>query len=139
MCYVGKATKIFIFIVAALVVTGLFLGFGLFRSALHKSHKCSGDSCNDQASPAVFPNPTSTPSTPTSASTLTPTPNPSSNPYPPPPAPNPGSLTPPPPPEVMPPPPPPVVVTAAPPPNFAPPSPVVTPGPVQSSVALTGS
>ncbi|XP_058217540.1 uncharacterized protein Os04g0629400-like [Rhododendron vialii] len=139
MCYVGKATKIFIFIVAALVVTGLVLGFGLFRSALHKSHKCSGDSCNDQASPAVFPNPT-TPSTPTSASTLTPTPNPSSNPYPPPPAPNPGSTPtpPPPPPEVMPPPPQPVVVAAAPPPNFGPPSPVVTPGPVQSSVALTG-
>ncbi|KAH7861805.1 hypothetical protein Vadar_031052 [Vaccinium darrowii] len=132
MCYVGKATKIFIFIVAALVVTGLVLGFGLFQSAIHKSHKCSGDSCNQ--SPVVLPNPT-TPSAPTSA-TLTPNPNPSSNPYPPPPTPpnpDPGSTATP-PPLVFPPPPPPVVVTAAPPPNFSPPSPVVTPGPAQAQL-----
>ncbi|KAJ0961037.1 hypothetical protein J5N97_001010 [Dioscorea zingiberensis] len=36
-CYVGKATKIFFFIVVVLVVTGLVLGFGILcRGATHK-------------------------------------------------------------------------------------------------------
>ncbi|XP_057461858.1 leucine-rich repeat extensin-like protein 3 [Actinidia eriantha] len=119
MCYVGKATKIFIFIVTVVVVTGLVFGFGVLRHGIHKSHKCSGDvSCN-QSPVVVFPNP--------SPSTLTPT---TINPYSPPPPP---SI--PPPPDTgstpTPTPPPPVVVTAAPPPSFTPPTPVGTPGPVQ--------
>ncbi|KAB2035682.1 hypothetical protein ES319_D04G170100v1 [Gossypium barbadense] len=62
MCYVGKATKIFIFIVTALVVLGLVLGFGLLRHHKSHSHKCSGgDSC---PSPNFFPNPISTPNSP---------------------------------------------------------------------------
>ncbi|CAK9135269.1 unnamed protein product [Ilex paraguariensis] len=134
MCYVGKATKIFIFIITVLVVTGLVLGFGLLRHAVQKSHKCSGDSCRDSS--RVFPdpnpvNPFSNPSpNPSSSPSLSPPPpppppppnsNPSSNPSPPLP------LPPPPPSPPLPPPPPPVVATA-PLPLISPPSPVlVTP------------
>ncbi|XP_057473971.1 uncharacterized protein Os04g0629400-like [Actinidia eriantha] len=108
MCYVGKATKIFIFIITALVVTGLVLGFGLLRKG--KAHKCPGDSCHQP--PVVFPNPspstipttTTTPSSPSSSSI----PNPM---------------------------PPPVEITVAPPPpNSAPPSSVVTPSPEQAQL-----
>ncbi|XAR68076.1 hypothetical protein NMG60_11003077 [Bertholletia excelsa] len=59
MCYVGKATKIFIFVVTVLVATGLVLGFGLLRYHTHQTHKCSADSC-PQSSP-VFPNPIAPP------------------------------------------------------------------------------
>ncbi|GFY99133.1 hypothetical protein Acr_13g0005340 [Actinidia rufa] len=136
MCYVGKATKIFIFIITALVVTGLVLGFGILRNGLHKAHKCSGDSCHQAQ--AVFPNPTpnnnTTPPAPNSSSILNPPPPP------PPPveitvAPPPVAITVAPPPPVavtVEPPPPPVAITVAPPPNFAPPSPVVTPSPEQA-------
>ncbi|XP_052177617.1 leucine-rich repeat extensin-like protein 3 [Diospyros lotus] len=119
MCYVGKATKIFIFIVTVLVVTGLVLGFGILRRRSHKNHDCSGDSCLE--SPEVFP----------AAPTLTPNPNPNPNPIPNPPPPpyppipNPGSFP-------LPPPPPAVVGSTAQPPSFAPPNPVVTPGPMQA-------
>ncbi|XVF66954.1 hypothetical protein PTKIN_Ptkin10aG0081300 [Pterospermum kingtungense] len=132
MCYVGKATKIFIFIVTVLVVSGLILGFGLFRHGLHKSHKCSGDSCS------VFPNPMTPP--PSSSSYLpspaigsnqptTPTSNPSPNPPPsstptpnPPPSPptgDPTPTTPPPPPNTNPNPPPQFPPPAAPPPPIS--------------------
>ncbi|KAG6589183.1 hypothetical protein SDJN03_17748, partial [Cucurbita argyrosperma subsp. sororia] len=60
MCYVGKATKIFIFIVTVLVVLGLVLAFGVFRHSLQKPHKCLGDSCFSP--PTAFPNPNSVPS-----------------------------------------------------------------------------
>ncbi|KAF5947368.1 hypothetical protein HYC85_013325 [Camellia sinensis] len=77
MCYVGKSTKIFIFIITVLVVTGLLLGFGLLRRAIHtKSHKCSGDSCHQSSKP-VFPNPNPSPST-----TITAIPTPPSTPNP---------------------------------------------------------
>ncbi|KAK9133587.1 hypothetical protein Scep_013115 [Stephania cephalantha] len=46
MCYVGKATKIFIFIVTVLVVVGLVVGFGLIRHH-NKAHKCSGAGAGD--------------------------------------------------------------------------------------------
>ncbi|XP_015081528.1 proline-rich receptor-like protein kinase PERK2 [Solanum pennellii] len=143
MCYVGKATKIFIFIVTVLVVTGLILGFGLLRHHNQKGeNKCSGDSCdqNQYQSPIVYPppttsnNPISTPSQPN-------TPNPNLPQPPPPPSPdNPTpetpNLTPPPPPDTVvstPPPLPPPAVSLTPPPTLSPPSPVtVSPGPVQS-------
>ncbi|KAL7219007.1 hypothetical protein ACSBR2_012138 [Camellia fascicularis] len=114
MCYVGKATKIFIFIVTVLVVTGLLLGFGLLRHGIGNSHKCSGDpSSSCHQSQMSFPSPN---------------PNPNPNP-------NPSSMFNQPP---LPPPPPAVVETAAPSPTFSPPSPFVslspfvTPSPVQS-------
>ncbi|CAN6890917.1 unnamed protein product [Brassica oleracea var. botrytis] len=43
LCYVGKATKIFIFIVTVVVVIGLVVGFGIHR---RNSHHCSGDYCS---------------------------------------------------------------------------------------------
>nr|GEZ06951.1 proline-rich receptor-like protein kinase PERK2 [Tanacetum cinerariifolium] len=48
MCYVGKATKIFIFIISVIAITGLVVGFGFIRHNTHpsKSHQCSsGDDC----------------------------------------------------------------------------------------------
>ncbi|KAL0405564.1 UNVERIFIED_CONTAM: hypothetical protein Slati_3870300 [Sesamum latifolium] len=91
MCYVGKATKIFIFIVTALVVTGLVLGFGLLRHH-GKSHKCSPDSC-PEATPVIYPTPNPDP-----ASSFTPNPstnpNPAPSPPPPPPADNSGPSVP---------------------------------------------
>ncbi|KAJ6683513.1 hypothetical protein OIU85_007224 [Salix viminalis] len=70
MCYIGKATKIFIFIVTVLVILGFVLGFGLLRHRLHKSHKCS-DGDDDCHSPQLsFPDPTTSgPSGPTPPST----------------------------------------------------------------------
>ncbi|KAJ9550188.1 hypothetical protein OSB04_014233 [Centaurea solstitialis] len=154
MCYVGKATKIFIFIITVLVVTGLIVGIGVLRRTIHpKSHKCSGDSCYQSD---FFPPPplpefpiSSNPSDPTSNPSPFPPPPPppessgsSSNLSPPPPAaaaaaaaspPPSGSSSdrtpPPPPPAVVvstgsPPPPAPPVVVAAPPPALNPPSPV---------------
>ncbi|KAJ4976272.1 hypothetical protein NE237_001378 [Protea cynaroides] len=50
---------IFIFIISALVVVGLILGFGLFRHGLQKNHKCSGDSCHSPEDQPVFSNPCS--------------------------------------------------------------------------------
>ncbi|GLT58633.1 hypothetical protein SLA2020_315070 [Shorea laevis] len=156
MCYVGKATKIFIFIVTVLVVLGLVLGFGLLRHGLQKTHKCSGDSCFSPSSPIVIPNPTSSssppgsnppsfgstqPSPPTSNPSPNPPtsnppppsippptlPSPTENPSPPPPITNPN-----PPPQFSTPPPPPSTATLAAPP-FNPPNPaLVTPGPVNS-------
>ena len=142
MCYVGKATKIFIFIVTVLVVLGLVLGFGLLRHGLQKTHKCFGDSCQSSSSfysppaPVVF-SPGFGPSNPNP----NPSPDPSSNqPSPPNPNPNP-SLSPPPPnfnpilsppptnPNQSPPPPPTMVV----PPPMNQPSPVpITPGPAHA-------
>ncbi|KAL6213489.1 hypothetical protein ACLB2K_012936 [Fragaria x ananassa] len=59
MCYVGKATKIFIFVVTILVRVGIVLGFGILSHNLRdKSHKCSDNSCG--SSPLQFPSPTST-------------------------------------------------------------------------------
>ncbi|KAG8386987.1 hypothetical protein BUALT_Bualt03G0205700 [Buddleja alternifolia] len=111
MCYVGKATKIFIFLVTVMVVMsiGLLLGyFNLLRghsSAYGGSHKCSHDLC-PQATPIVFP---------------TPTPN----------------LSPMPPPTLSSPPPPQQLTSSlppSPPPTLSPPTPVmVTPGPVNNS------
>ncbi|XP_057796611.1 leucine-rich repeat extensin-like protein 1 [Salvia miltiorrhiza] len=155
MCYVGKATKIFVFIVAILVITGLVLGFTLLRhhGIRKKSHDCYSDSCAETA-PIVFPAPDSNPS---SAA-----PNPSGNSNPPPPpqsessgstvpdsppppsdnsspsvpdlSPPPPALTSPPPPMPTVYPPPPAVVSAAPPPAFSPPNPVpAAPGPVNNS------
>ena len=40
MYYGGKATKIFIFIVTVLAVTGLVIDFGLLRHSIQKTHKC---------------------------------------------------------------------------------------------------
>ncbi|CAA3027581.1 leucine-rich repeat extensin 3 [Olea europaea subsp. europaea] len=135
MCYVGKATKIFIFLVAVVVVTGLVLGFGLFKHALHhKTHKCTDESCQQSTTPVIFPSPPTQPHgdnpSPNGPNPISPpprdspsenVPNPSVSPPPP------LSLPPPPPPaESLPPPPPPSVV---PPPAVSPPSPV-SPGPV---------
>uniref|UniRef100_A0A6V7QVK9 Uncharacterized protein n=1 Tax=Ananas comosus var. bracteatus TaxID=296719 RepID=A0A6V7QVK9_ANACO len=46
MCYVGKATKIFFFVVGVLAVGGLVLGFGLARhSWAHKARPCQSPNC----------------------------------------------------------------------------------------------
>ncbi|TMX04613.1 hypothetical protein EJD97_006722 [Solanum chilense] len=150
MCYVGKATKIFIFIVTVLVVTGLILGFGLLRHHNQKGeNKCSGDSCdqNQYQSPIVYPPPTtsnnpisplpiSTPSQPNTPNPNLPQPPPPPPPSPDNPTPETPNLTPPPPPDTVvstPPPLPPPAVSLTPPPTLSPPSPVtVSPGPVQS-------
>ncbi|KAK8613406.1 hypothetical protein V6N13_101168 [Hibiscus sabdariffa] len=118
MCYVGKATKIFIFIATVLVVSGLVLGFGLLRHGLQKSHshKCDGDSCRPP--PNVFPNPISTTNTPPFSS-----PSSSYNP----PSPAIDSNSPPSPPAVhdpTPTPPPPITDPNLPPPQLPPPPPV---------------
>ncbi|KAI4384984.1 hypothetical protein MLD38_003061 [Melastoma candidum] len=65
LCYVGKATKIFIFIVTAVVVLALVLGFGPLRHSLshhrqHSSPKCSSSSsgeCDSVPSPAIVVSP----------------------------------------------------------------------------------
>lgn len=144
MCYVGKATKIFIFIVTVLVVLGLVLGFGFMRHGLQKSHKCSGNSCFSP--PAVFPNPNSaTPggAAPISASNQPQNPPnpPYSNPNPPPqnpiPAfPPPSDATPasPPPPDDIPTsPPPPVAIPTYPPPPDTIPNPLPPPPPTSQT------
>nr|GME05733.1 leucine-rich repeat extensin-like protein 3 [Ipomoea batatas] len=148
----GKATKIFIFIVTVLVVTGLVLGFGLLRHRTHKetNKSCYGDSCNPitsnpdpQASPIVIPNPSPNPppitASPSSSNPITqlPPPPPSSD--------NPNSAPPPPPlppqlPDTQPPPPqpqdtqpPPPPAVSAPPPTLSPPgAALVASGPVHS-------
>ncbi|XP_039002741.1 sulfated surface glycoprotein 185-like [Hibiscus syriacus] len=143
MCYVGKATKIFIFIVTVLVVSGLVLGFGLFRHGHRKSlsHKCDGDSCGPP--PNVFPN---APPFSSSSSYSPPSPaagsnQPSPDPPPSPPAVEDPTPTPPPPitdpnpppPQLPPaaPPPPPVSSTVLPVPPYNQPTPVlVAQGPV---------
>ncbi|ESR60704.1 proline-rich family protein [Citrus sinensis] len=141
MCYVGKATKIFIFIVTVLVVLGLVLGFGLLRRSIQKSHECSGDSCHSPSPPMLYPNPIPNPNSPSSNTSPTPpspgigsttppgpqSPNPSSNP----PAPL-TSIAPPPPPMLTSPPPPSqqqVITTAAPPPGSPSNLVLVSPGP----------
>ncbi|KVI04160.1 hypothetical protein Ccrd_017532 [Cynara cardunculus var. scolymus] len=156
MCYVGKATKIFIFIITVLVITGLVIGFSVIRRTIHpKSHKCSGESCFQSEfyppPPPPLEMPISSAPDPNASNPSDPTSNPSSFPPPPPPSssssgsssnlstpppaaslPSPpsGSSTnqaPPPPPSVVTTPPPPVVIPAVP-PAFNPPSPVpVTP------------
>ncbi|KAJ4980990.1 hypothetical protein NE237_031827 [Protea cynaroides] len=55
MCYVGKATKIFIVIIAMLLGIGFILGFGLFRHGFQKNQKCSNNSCNSPS--PVFSSP----------------------------------------------------------------------------------
>ncbi|XP_047339841.1 pollen-specific leucine-rich repeat extensin-like protein 3 [Impatiens glandulifera] len=100
MCYVGKATKIFIFIVTVLLVTGLVLGFGILR---HHHYKHGSNSM-------VFPNPTAS----------SPPPNPITPPHPPLESPTTPVQD-----ISSPPPPPPTVPVEAPPPTFSPPSPVV--------------
>ncbi|KAF5458378.1 hypothetical protein F2P56_022410 [Juglans regia] len=133
MCYVGKATKIFIFVVTVLVVLGLVLGFGLLRHPLQKTHKCSGDSCRSvSSSPIPIPNPIYGPPSPPISN---PSPDPSSSSQPSPPNPNPS----PPPPDYNPPPsppsPPPPTLAA---PPFNQPSPaLVTPGPVNATQSQT--
>ncbi|XP_021774091.1 proline-rich receptor-like protein kinase PERK2 [Chenopodium quinoa] len=103
MCYVGKATKIFIFIVIVLAFIGLILGFTLIKHGVRKSHKCSESSSDSSCSPTIqqFPNPIPAPLIST---TPNPNPNPDSNPSPyPPPNVNP-TLSPPPNPNLYPPP-----------------------------------
>ncbi|XP_050379927.1 pollen-specific leucine-rich repeat extensin-like protein 3 [Argentina anserina] len=128
MCYVGKATKIFIFVVTVLVVVGLVLGFGILRHGLHdKPHKCSGDSCSpSDSSPLQFPTPSSTSNQPIS-DPISP-PNPTLNPSPP------TSSTPSPPSPDFSPPPPSTISTPTPPPpdqstSNPPPVPVSNPPP----------
>lgn len=142
MCYVGKATKIFIFIVTVLVVLGLVLGFGLLHHGLQKTHKCFGDSCQSSSSfssppaPVVLspgfgpPNPNPNPSPdPSSNQPSPPNPNPNPSLSPPPPNSNPILSPPPTNPNPSPPPPPTMVV----PPPMNQPSPVpVTPGPAHA-------
>ncbi|KAJ6289340.1 hypothetical protein OIU76_025202 [Salix suchowensis] len=106
MCYVGKATKIFIFIATVLVILGLALFFSLL-SHHHKSQNCADDSCrHPQLSfptpPTVTPGPTPPspmgfypPSPPDSGSTPPP-PDTGTN-QPPPPPPDTGANQPPPP------------------------------------------
>ncbi|KHN36565.1 hypothetical protein glysoja_001296 [Glycine soja] len=76
MCYVGKATKIFIFIVTVLVVLGLVLGLGLLRRHHHNtSNKCSDESCIIPSPATTFPNPnfnTPTPPSPIDNNPTTP-------------------------------------------------------------------
>ncbi|KAJ6289884.1 hypothetical protein OIU78_025741 [Salix suchowensis] len=136
MCYIGKATKIFIFIVTVLVILGFVLGFGLLRHRLHKSHKCSDDDDDCHSPQLSFPDPTTSgPSGPTPPSTAG-----FSQSSPPPPSPPViGTNLPPPPPPPPPPlllsPPPPAVpaITGAPTPYNPPSSTVlVTPGPVHA-------
>ncbi|KAL4348098.1 hypothetical protein GQ457_17G005030 [Hibiscus cannabinus] len=129
MCYVGKATKIFIFIVTVLVVSGLVLGFGLLRHG--HSHKCDGDSCRPP--PNVFPNPISTTNSPPSSSYNPPSPAIDSNsPADQDPTPPPISTDPNPPPPQLPPPPP-VSSTVLPVPPYNQPTPVLAaPGPVHA-------
>lgn len=136
MCFVGKATKIFIFLITVVVITGLVFGFGILRHTIHpKSHKCSDQSCSQ----SHFYPPPPMPEFPIPSS-----PDPNAINSPPPPPPSSGSTTdfsPPPaatspsvvikPPTPSPPRPP--VVTVAQPPTINPPSPVpVTPGPMNS-------
>ncbi|KAK9155895.1 hypothetical protein Sjap_003375 [Stephania japonica] len=67
MCYVGKATKIFIFIVTVLVVVGLLMGFGLLRHH-NKAHKCAGGGAGDPSCyqpPPVVSDPIPATGTPT--------------------------------------------------------------------------
>ncbi|KAM7498256.1 hypothetical protein LguiA_022670 [Lonicera macranthoides] len=134
MCYVGKATKIFIFIATAIVVTGLLLGFGLTHHVIHKTHQCSGDTC--PPTPQLYPSNNPTPPTPNfnnSPGSPAAPPPPQSQSPPPPPNEDSGStpnLPPPDPPASVPPPPPPPVVAAQS-PVFSPPS-SVAPGPVNS-------
>ncbi|KAJ0051746.1 hypothetical protein Pint_02086 [Pistacia integerrima] len=136
MCYVGKATKIFIFIVTVLVVLGLVLGFGLLRHSIQKSHKCSGDSCHSP--PILFPNPNPSSNLPSPAGSSQPSPpspdlgssppsppNPNPSPTPPPPI----ATNPTPPPPTLPPPPlPSDITTGAPPPGSSANFVVVSPG-----------
>ncbi|RAL41819.1 hypothetical protein DM860_009001 [Cuscuta australis] len=145
-CYIGKATKIFIFIVTVLVLTGLILGLGgLFRKRNrdrgdHAS--CSGESCNLTASPAppnqinpiaTFPDPNPSISPPNNG--------PSSSAPPPPPPPDSVDQSPespnsaPPPPQLQasaPPPPPPPAVSAIPPELSPPSAALVASGPAHS-------
>ncbi|KAG6420432.1 hypothetical protein SASPL_116959 [Salvia splendens] len=150
MCYVGKATKIFVFIVAIL---GLVLGFTLLRH--HGIRKrCNSDPCAD-TDPNLF--------RPSGSNRLNPPPQSQSSDStvpdsPPPPSDNPSpsapDWSPPPPtlslspsvPDLSPPdnlspsvpelssPPPPAVISATPPPEFSRPIPVpVAPGPLNNS------
>lgn len=117
MCYVGKATKIFIFIVTVLVVLGLVLGLGILsRHHRHNNtlNKCSDGSCFHQSPPFTDPNfnpptpPSSIPPPPTSPTVpVTNSPPPVTNPTPPPPPSDTDPSSPPPPPMLQSPPPPP--------------------------------
>ncbi|XP_057954022.1 uncharacterized protein LOC131148324 [Malania oleifera] len=118
-CYVGKATKIFIFLLTAFVVIGLVLGFGLIRHSIRKAHNCSGDSCPQTTTTSPTPNPIPIPS-----QYPPPNPNPAPNQYPPP---YPNSNRYPPPINNLNPPPP--APTTAAPPSYSPPSPPFTPAP----------
>ncbi|KAK8508606.1 hypothetical protein V6N13_130606 [Hibiscus sabdariffa] len=121
ICYVGKATKIFIFIVTVLVALGLLLGLRLLRHAHPKSHNCSPDSCPSSSFVGNTPPPPSPSSPPPSPAFNPPTAYPTSPPPPP-------QF---PPPSAAPPPPAPTAVLAPPPSNQ--PTPVlVAPGPVHA-------
>ncbi|KAJ6908476.1 hypothetical protein NC651_018782 [Populus alba x Populus x berolinensis] len=129
MCYVGKATKIFIFIVTVLVILGFVLVFGLLRHHLHKSQNCADDSCQSPHLPFPTP-PLTVPTglTPPSPMGFSPPSPPDYGSTPPPSPPDTGTtpLSPPPPPLPLPPPPlpPPAspVINGAPPPTNNPPS-----------------
>ncbi|GER53250.1 prolinerich family protein [Striga asiatica] len=106
MCYVGKATKIFFFIVTLLVATGLTMGFVyLWRQA--KSPQCPYPSSSGDAPIVVLPGPTSDPTPP---STFAPHSATNPSPAPPPPGPTVPDSSPP-------------VASFSPPPPFNPPSP----------------
>ncbi|PWA51143.1 hypothetical protein CTI12_AA466430 [Artemisia annua] len=133
----GKATKIFIFIISVIAITGLVVGFGFIRHHTHpKSHQCSsGDDClfsgySPPTPPSAqlpfpsLPNPsnpsdqtTSPPSPPQPPETAQSPPAPPSENSQPPPAPeNPQSPPAPPSETSVPPPPPPDTLVSSPPP-----------------------
>ncbi|MCL7026762.1 hypothetical protein MKW94_023352 [Papaver nudicaule] len=62
MCYVGKATKIFICVITILVAVGIILTFSLVkRHNDHKNHNCSGQDCQQPFT--AYPSPVFTPNT----------------------------------------------------------------------------
>ncbi|MFS7955477.1 hypothetical protein Hanom_Chr07g00643121 [Helianthus anomalus] len=47
LCYVGKATEIFIFIIVVIVITSLVIGIIIIgRNNRSKSRNCSGEGCS---------------------------------------------------------------------------------------------
>lgn len=122
MCYVGKATKIFIFIITVLVITGLILGFSLLKHHDKNKNKSGNNKCeNDEScSQAQLQPPIQIPGSGGSSPLITPPLNPVLSP--PPIITSPGNA-----------PPPPIVAN----PNNAPPPPTATPTPLPPSATGT--